>query len=91
MGNLNLTAPAEEPLMVLMARDVVCRCGYVSTLTTRKLLCIKCGKYLFYNEVERKAHLRQTLYFIAVIFMAMGTMVYFFVEMILTPLKLLME
>ena len=77
--------------MQLLPKDVVCSCGHSTNLTTRKLLCIKCGKYVFYNEQERKAHRRQTLYFTVVIVMALGFVTYFFVEMVLGPLKLLME
>lgn len=82
---------SEEWIMQLKPKDVACACGHITNLTTRKLLCIKCGKYVFYNEQERKTHRRQTLYFIAVTVMALGFITYFFVEMVLGPLKLLME
>jgi len=72
-------------------KDVPCPCGHVTTLTTRKLMCIKCGKYVFYNEQERKAHRRLTLFVTTVLALALGFVAYFFVEMILEPLKLLME
>jgi len=75
----------------LTPKDVTCSCGHITNLTTRKLLCIKCGKYVFYNEQERKTHRRQTIYFTVVIVMALGFVTYFFVEMVLGPLKLLME
>jgi hypothetical protein len=77
--------------MQLQPKDVTCACGHVTNLTTRKLLCIKCGKYVFYNEQERKIHRRQTFYVTAVLVMALGFVAYFFVEMVLGPLKLLME
>jgi hypothetical protein len=77
--------------MQLQPKDVACTCGHTTQLTTRKLLCIKCGKYVFYNEEEKKAHRRQTFYFTAVVVMALGFITYFFVEMVLGPLKLLME
>jgi len=72
-------------------KDVPCPCSHVTTLTTRKLMCIKCGKYVFYNEQERKAHRRLTLFVTTVLALALGFVAYFFVEMILEPLKLLME
>lgn len=81
----------EEGIMQLQPKDVACSCGHITNLTTIKLLCIKCGKHVFYNEQERKAHRRQTLYFTAVIVMALSFVTYFFVEMVLGPLKLLME
>ena len=77
--------------MQLTPKDVPCPCGHVTTLTTRKLMCIKCGKYVFYNEHERKAHRRQTLFISMVIVLALGFVTFFFVEMILKPLLLLME
>jgi hypothetical protein len=77
--------------MRLQPKDVACSCGHVTNLSTRKLMCIKCGKYVFYNEEERKTHRRQTLYLLAVIAMALGFTTYFFVEMVLGPLKLLFE
>ena len=77
--------------MQLTPKDVPCPCGHVTTLTTRKLMCIKCGKYVFYDENERKAHRRLTLFVIMVVALSLGLVTYFFVEMVLGPLKLLME
>jgi hypothetical protein len=77
--------------MQLQPKDVACPCGHITNLTTRKLLCIKCGKYVFYNEDERKAHRRMTRYVTVVVVLALGFVTYFFVEMVLGPLKLLME
>ena len=77
--------------MQFTPKDVPCPCGHVTTLTTRKLMCIKCGKYVFYNEQERKAHRRLTLFVTMVMALALGLVTYFFVEMVLGPLKLLME
>jgi hypothetical protein len=75
----------------LAPKDVACSCGYVTRLATRKLLCIKCGKYVFYDEHEKKAHRLQTLYITGVMALALGFVAYFFVEMVLEPLKLLLE
>ena len=75
----------------LTPKDVTCSCGHITNLTTRKLLCIKCGKYVFYNENEKKEHQRQSFYVVAVLALALGFMAYFFVEMVLGPLKLMME
>ncbi|HSO62960.1 MAG TPA: hypothetical protein VLR50_18140 [Desulfobacterales bacterium] len=77
--------------MQLTPKDVPCPCGHVTTLKTRKLMCIKCGKYVFYDEHERKAHRRLTLFVTMVMALALGLVTYFFVEMVLGPLKLLME
>jgi len=75
----------------LTPKDVACSCGHVTRLATRKLLCIKCGKYVFYDDHEKKAHRLQTLYITAVVALSLGFVVYFFVEMVLEPLKLLLE
>jgi hypothetical protein len=77
--------------MLLTAKEVPCPCGHVTTLTTRKLMCIKCGQYVFYSEQDKKAQRRQTLFVATVLVLALGFAAYFFVEMILGPLSLLME
>lgn len=77
--------------MPFTPKDIPCPCGHVTTLTARKLMCIKCGKYVFYNEDERKAHRRQTFFVTSVVVMALGFVTYFFVEMVLGPLTLLMK
>jgi hypothetical protein len=81
----------EEWIMQLQPKDVTCLCGHITSLASRKLMCIKCGKYVFYDEHEKKTHRRQSLYLTAVIVMALGFVTYFFVEMVLGPLKLLLE
>lgn len=81
----------KEWLYMLEPKDVTCSCGHVTHLANRKLLCIKCGKYVFYSEEERKAHRRLTLYVTIVLALALGFVAYFFVEMVLGPLRLLME
>jgi hypothetical protein len=75
----------------LTPKDVACSCGHITNLTTRKLLCIKCGKHVFYNEKEKNAHRRQSFFVVAVLAMGLGMIAYFFVEMVLGPLSLLME
>lgn len=75
--------------MALAPKEVPCSCGQVSVMTTRKLLCIRCGKYVFYDDRERRAHRLQSWYFTALIVLAMGLMTYFFVEMVLKPMRLL--
>ncbi len=77
--------------MQLDPKDVTCSCGHVTSLANRKLMCIKCGKYIFYNEEEKKAHRRLTTFVTLVIVLALGFVAYFFVEMVLGPLRLLME
>ena len=77
--------------MQLRSKDVVCACGHITNLTNRKLLCIKCGKYVFYDEHERKLHRRQGFYVTAILVMALMFVAYFFVEMVLGPLLLLIE
>jgi hypothetical protein len=72
-------------------KDVTCACGHITNLTTRRLLCIKCGKYVFYDENERKAHRRQSLYVTAILVLALGFVTYFFVEIVLGPIMSLVE
>jgi hypothetical protein len=72
--------------MELNPRDVTCSCGHVTTLASRKLLCIKCGKYVFYDENEKHSHQRHTLYVTSIIVLALGFVAYFFVELVLKPI-----
>jgi hypothetical protein len=67
-------------------REIACACGHVSTLASQRMLCIKCGKWIFYDEKEKRAHRYQSWYFTAIIVCALGFIAYFFVEMILSPL-----
>jgi len=87
----SLGNPPEERIMQLKPKDVACACGHVTNLTTKKLLCIKCAKYVFYDENEKKLHRRQSLYVTAIIVMALSFVAYFFVEMVLGPVLLLIE
>ena len=72
--------------MQLKPKDLPCSCGHVSTLTSKKLLCIKCGKYVFYDENEKRSHRRNAIYFTSLIVLSLGLIAYFFVEMVLNPL-----
>jgi hypothetical protein len=55
-------------------------------LTSQKLLCIKCGKYVFYDELARRSHRRQAFYATTILVLALGFIAYFFVEIVLGPL-----
>jgi hypothetical protein len=72
--------------MQLKPRDITCACGHVTTLSTKKLLCIKCGKYVFYDEREKQTHRRQAFYVTAILVLALSLVAYFFVEIVLRPL-----
>jgi len=67
-------------------KEVTCRCGHTSTLTIPKLLCIKCGKYIFYDDQEKRRHRMHSLYGLAMFAAAITLVTYFFVEMIVEPL-----
>jgi hypothetical protein len=72
--------------MRLPPKDVVCKCGHVSSLETHKLLCIKCGKYVFYNSQEKHRHHAKTIYAVVMLALGLGFITYLFIEMIVTPL-----
>ena len=67
-------------------KEVVCKCGHVSTLETNKLLCIKCGKYVFYDSQEKRRHHAKTIYAVVMLALGLGFVTYLFIEMIVTPL-----
>jgi hypothetical protein len=75
--------------MQFAPKTVACNCGHITTIECPRLLCIKCGKSIYYNEKEKKSHRYQTWYVTSIIAMVLGFMVYFFVEMILKPIKML--
>jgi hypothetical protein len=72
--------------MPLPAKKIECQCGHTMTLTTRKLRCVKCGGYLFYNEDEKRRHRTNSFYVIAMFVLAAGILTFLFVELIVEPL-----
>jgi len=70
----------------LPPKDVVCDCGHAFTIERKKILCTKCGKYVFYNAEERRKHKMNTAYIVIAIASALGLITYFFIELIATPL-----
>jgi hypothetical protein len=72
--------------MPLPPKEVQCPNGHVSTLNLRKLRCIKCGEYIFYNEQEKRRHKTNQIYAVAMLAGAIGILTYLFIEMIVTPL-----
>jgi hypothetical protein len=72
--------------MHLPPKEVLCKCGHVSSLETNKLLCIKCGKYVFYDSQEKRRHQAKTIYAVVMLALGLGFITYLFIEMIVTPL-----
>ena len=72
--------------MPLPSKEIRCRCGHVMTLQSRKLRCIKCGKFLFYDEKEKRRHTSNQIYIVAMLALAIGIIAYLFIEMIVEPL-----
>jgi len=72
--------------MSLPAKQAECQCGHTMSLNTRKLRCVKCGGYLFYNEDEKRRHRTNSFYVIAMFVLAAGILTYLFVELIVEPL-----
>jgi len=71
--------------MQLTSKQVQCSCGHTSELTTKKLLCIKCGQYVFYSQDDKRSYQRQKLYVAIVFVSGLGLFAYFVVEMVLIP------
>ena len=72
--------------MPLPPKEVQCPCGHVTTLELRKLRCIKCGKFVFYDEKEKRRHKNAQVYAVVMLAAAIGILTYLFIEMIVTPL-----
>ena len=73
--------------MPLAPKDIQCSCGHTTTLQTRKLLCIKCGKYVFYDSSEKRRHKMNTVYVLTMLALAAIVVTYLFIEMIAAPLS----
>jgi hypothetical protein len=71
--------------MQLTSKQVQCSCGHTSELTTNKLLCIKCGKYVFYTQDEKRSYQRHKVYVAIVFVSGLALFAYFVVEMVLIP------
>ena len=67
-------------------REVSCTCGRVTTLATPKLRCEQCGRYLFYDETEKRRHRNSTIYTAVLFVSALGFITYLFIEMVVVPL-----
>jgi len=72
--------------MRLPPKEIACECGHISVLETKKLLCIKCGKYVFYDPEEKRKHRAKTIYAVVMLALGLGFVTYLFIEMIITPL-----
>jgi hypothetical protein len=71
--------------MQLTPKKVQCSCGHTSELTTKRLLCIKCGQQVFYSQDEKRSSQRHNLYVAIIVTSGLGLFAYFFVEMVLIP------
>jgi hypothetical protein len=71
--------------MQLTSKQVQCSCGHTSELTTNKLLCIKCGKYVFYTQDEKRSYQRHQVYVVIAFASGLALFAYFAVEMVLVP------
>jgi hypothetical protein len=71
--------------MQLTSKQVQCSCGNTSELTTNKLLCIKCGQYVFYTQDEKRSYQRHKIYVAIVFVSGLALFAYFVVEMVLIP------
>ena len=56
------------------------------TLQSKKLRCVKCGKFVFYDDKEKRRHTTNQFYVVAMLALAIGIITYLFVEMIVEPL-----
>ena len=71
--------------MQLTSKQVQCSCGHTSELTSNKLLCIKCGQYVFYTHDEKRSYQRHKIYVAIVFVSGLALFAYFVVEMVLIP------
>lgn len=72
--------------MPMPPKQIQCRCGHTMSVNTRKLRCVKCGDFLFYDEAERSRHRKNAFYVTAMFVLAAGILTYLFIELIVDPL-----
>ena len=72
--------------MRLPPKEIVCKCGHASIIESKKLLCVKCGKYIFYDPQEKRRYQIKSTYVVVMFALALGFLTYVFIEMIATPL-----
>jgi len=72
--------------MPLPKKEVTCPCGHTSVLTQPKLLCVQCGKYVFYDAQVQRRHRIRSFYGLAMLAVGLTLVTYFFIEMIVEPL-----
>lgn len=66
-------------------KEIRCACGHVSRLTSAKMLCVNCGKYVFYDPREQRRHRQNTIYMLAIMALGIGMFLYFFIEIVAVP------
>ena len=72
--------------MTLPLKTIRCACGETVSMTTRKQMCVACGKYVFYDEEERRRHRRGLVYIAAMLALGLGCVAYLFIELVVAPL-----
>jgi uncharacterized paraquat-inducible protein A len=75
-----------DTTMPLPSKQIHCQCGHVTTLQSKKLRCIKCGKFLFYDQKEKRRHITNHIYAVAMLALGIGIIAFLFIEMIIEPL-----
>ncbi len=67
------------------ARNISCACGRTTTLSTPTLRCEQCGRYVFYDDRERRRHRNSVFITTILMLSAFGFVAYLFIEMVAVP------
>jgi hypothetical protein len=66
--------------------ELKCKCGAVIHTAKKKDWCDKCGKLVFKNPEAQRQHKFNQLYIMGAVAVGLGSLVYFFMELILKPI-----
>ena len=69
----------------LPPKQIVCTCGHSFTSQQHSNWCAKCGRQVFYDARDQRKKRFSNIYIMALIALVFFLLVYFFIELILTP------
>lgn len=70
----------------LPPKQIVCKCGHSFDSQQHSNWCAKCGRQLFYDERDQRKSRFNNIYIMSLIALVFFFLVYFFIELIVTPL-----
>jgi hypothetical protein len=70
----------------LPTKELTCECGNKFVSQQRSNWCRSCGKQVYYDPKDQKKAKSSQIYMTVIIAASLGLVLYFIIEMIITPL-----